>query len=51
MKFSGRRQANGRALKFKLTLSGDAIRGEMTHGVERPGGRVGTRLELKRETP
>ena len=32
MKFSGRRQANGRALKFKLTLSGDAIRGEMTHG-------------------
>lgn len=51
MKFPGRRQANGRVLKFKLTLSDDAIRGEMTHGDERPCGRVGTRLELKRETP
>ena len=51
MKFPGQSQANGRVLKFKLTLSGDAIRGEMTHGDERPGGRAVTRLELKRETP
>jgi len=51
MKFPGQRQGSGRALKFKLTLSCDAIRGEMTHGDERPGARAGTRLELKRETP
>lgn len=44
-------QANGRVLKFKLTLSGDAIRGEMTHDDERPGERAVTRLDLKRETP
>ncbi len=43
--------ANGRVLKFKLTLSGDAIQGEMTYDDERPGGRAVSRLELKRKTP
>ena len=38
-------------LKFKLTLSADALRGEMTHDVEGPGGRAVCGLELKRKTP